>query len=119
MHAATAQSRTNRYLTTTLLVAVHTIPQTLDDDWRVYLGADALDDQLRVVVHTIGNLSLLSGPANSSAGQNPFAAKQAAYSPVTALVRQVKEHPGPWNIAAVRDRSAVLADAAVKVWAWK
>ena len=63
----------------------HMIPQTLDERWKVYLGAEADDDYLPIVVNTIGNLCLLSGPANSAAGRDPFEAKKAGYSPLTAL----------------------------------
>ena len=87
----------------------HMIPQTLDDRWTTYLGAEADDEHLPVVIDTIGNLCLLSGPANSAVGQDPFEAKKAAYSPLTALARQIKEHTGRWDISAVRNRSQRLA----------
>jgi hypothetical protein len=96
----------------------HMIPQTLDDRWKTYLGPEAEDDHLPVVVDTIGNLCLLSGPANSSAGQDPFEAKKAGYSPLTALARQIKEHNGHWHMKAVRERSQKLAKEALGIWAW-
>jgi len=96
----------------------HMIPQTLDEPWRSYLGAEAEDDRLPVIVHTIGNLCLLSAPANSSAGQDPFESKKAGYSPLTALARQIKEHNGRWDVRAVRDRSSRLANEALGIWSW-
>jgi len=96
----------------------HMIPQTLDDRWTTYLGAEADDEHLPVVIDTIGNLCLLSGPANSAVGQDPFEAKKAAYSPLTALARQIKEHTGRWDISAVRNRSQKLAKEALGIWAW-
>jgi len=63
-------------------------------------------------------LCLLSGPANSAAGQDPFEAKKAGYSPLTALARQIKEHTGRWDMKAVRERSQKLAKEAVQIWAW-
>ena len=96
----------------------HMIPQTLDAPWRAYLGEEAEDEHLRVLTHTIGNLCLLSGPANSSAGQDPFETKKAGYSPLTALARQIKEHNGRWDMTAVRDRSQKLAKEALDIWAW-
>jgi hypothetical protein len=96
----------------------HMIPQTLDAPWKAYLGAEADDDHLPVVIDTIGNLCLLSGPANSSAGQDPFEAKKAGYSPLTALARQIKEHNSRWDMKAVRDRSQKLAKEALGIWAW-
>jgi hypothetical protein len=102
----------------TLGTIEHMIPQTLDGDWQNYLGADADDDRLSIIIDTIGNLCLLSGTANSSAGQDPFEAKRQNYSPVTALARQIKEYEGHWDIKAVKDRSQQLAEVAVGIWAW-
>jgi hypothetical protein len=67
----------------------HMIPQTLDERWKKYLGAEADDDYLPIVINTIGNLCLLSGPAKSAAGQDPFECKKEGYSPLTALARQI------------------------------
>ena len=96
----------------------HTLPQTLDDSWKEYLGPDCKDERLGSITNSIGNLCLLSGPANSSAGQNPFTSKQESYSPITSLARQIKEHPGPWRIEQIVQRSTVLAAEALKIWAW-
>jgi len=96
----------------------HMIPQVLDDRWKKYLDGEADDDYLPIVINTIGNLCLLSGPANSVAGRDPFEAKRAGYSPVTALARQIKEYEGHWGMQAVRERSKKLAKEALQIWAW-
>ncbi|MGH7381736.1 MAG: DUF262 domain-containing protein [Candidatus Methylomirabilales bacterium] len=96
----------------------HMIPQVLDEAWKTYLGTDADDEHLPTVIHTIGNLCLLSGPANSAVGQDPFESKKAVYSPLTALARQIKEHDKRWDIGAVRNRSQKLAKEALGIWAW-
>ena len=96
----------------------HMMPQTLDDAWKAYLGSDAEDEHLSALTHSLGNLCLLSGPANSSVGQDPFEAKRAAYSPITALARQIKDHQGRWNLVAVRERSKALSAKALEIWAW-
>ena len=96
----------------------HMIPQTLDQAWKTYLGPDAADEHLPLIINTIGNLCLLSAPANSSAGQDPFESKKAGYSPVTALARQIKDTKGHWNVGAVRTRSQTLALEALEIWAW-
>jgi hypothetical protein len=102
----------------TVATIEHMIPQTLDKDWIDYLGAEAHDDHLQVLVHTIGNLCLLSGPANSAAGQDPFESKKEAYSPLTALARQIKDHTGRWDMKAIRERSGKLAKEALAIWGW-
>ena len=96
----------------------HTLPQTLDDDWKTYLGPDAEDEHLAVLTHTLGNLCLLSGPANSAAGQDPFEAKKNGYSPVTALARQIIEHKDKWHLQAIKNRSRKLAAEALEIWKW-
>ena len=96
----------------------HMLPQTIDDAWKNYLGVDANDEHLEALTHTLGNLCLLSGPANSSVGQDPFESKRIAYSPITALARQIKEHVGPWNLAAIRERSKKLSEHAIVIWPW-
>ncbi len=96
----------------------HVLPQELTNEWRAYLGPDVEDEHLPQLIHTIGNLCLLSQPANSSAGQNPFTAKTSGYSEVTALARQIKNHQELWNLAAIRSRSKLLAKSAVDRWAW-
>ena len=103
---------------TTVNTIEHVLPQTLDVPWKSYLGKDAEDERLSVITDSIGNLCLLSGPANSSAGQDPFQAKKTGYSPVTALARQITNHPGPWNLHTIVQRSRDLGEKAREIWAW-
>ena len=103
---------------TTVNTIEHTLPQTLDDEWRRYLEEDADDEHREILTNSLGNLCLLSGPANSSAGQNPFDKKRAGYSEVTALARQIKEYAGEWDLKAIRRRSRNLSDHALEIWAW-
>ena len=103
---------------TTLHTIEHVLPQSLDDAWRHYLGSDAQDENLVKLTNSLGNLCLLSGPANSAAGRTPFEAKQNSYSPVCALTREIKQHKGPWNLKAIKDRSSTLAILALETWKW-
>ena len=103
---------------TTVNTIEHTLPQTLDDEWRRYLEDDADSEHLEVLTNSLGNLCLLGGRANSSAGQNPFDKKRGGYSELTGLARQIKRHPGPWNLEAIRERSRELAEHALEIWAW-
>jgi hypothetical protein len=103
---------------TTLNTIEHTLPQTLDAAWKQYLGGDVEDEHLEILTNSIGNLCLLSGPANSSVGRDSFDAKRNSYSPITALARQIKEHSGPWNLATIRERSKSIASYALEIWSW-
>jgi len=102
----------------TLQSIEHVMPQSLDQEWRQYLGDEARDEQLVSAIHTIGNLCLVSPVANSSLGQNPFQRKQGQLSGLTVLAQQFKEHPGPWGLDAIRLRSKELAAVALEVWMW-
>ena len=103
---------------TTIHTVEHILPQTLNDQWRAYLGEDAQNINLRTIVDTLGNLSLNSSHANSSFGQKPFEQKQAEYTDSSALARDVKGRAGPWNIAAIEQRSRDLAQTALILWKW-
>jgi Protein of unknown function (DUF1524)/Protein of unknown function DUF262 len=104
---------------TTIDSVEHILPQTLNDHWRTYLGPDSKQYNLPTITDTIGNLCLNSRSANSSFGQKTFLEKQAAYTNVCALARDVKTREEPWNIDAIEKRSNDLAKEALKVWAWK
>lgn len=97
----------------------HILPQTLNDHWKSYLSTDATNYSLPTIINTIGNLCLNSPPANSSFGQKPFVDKQAAYTDISALARDVKNRHEPWNIAAIKQRSKDLAAKGLIVWKWK
>ena len=96
----------------------HVLPQKIDDEWKIYLGNEASDINLERIKNTIGNLCLISGPANSHVGQDPFEKKKNSYTDVSALTRDLKQRNCKWNIDAIKTRSKDLAKKAVKVWAW-
>lgn len=97
----------------------HILPQTLDDHWKAYLKEDATHINLPTIINTLGNLSLNSQSANSHNGQRPFLQKQADFTDVSALARDVKQRSEPWNIIAIETRSKDLGKQALKVWAWE
>lgn len=96
----------------------HILPQTLDAHWKTYLGNDAIHPDLVRIINTLGNLSLNSQPANSSAGQRSFSEKQNNYNPISSLARDIKLRIEPWNIAAIQQRSTDLSQTALKIWKW-
>lgn len=102
----------------TLGTIEHVLPQTLSDKWKAYLGDDCQNTDLQLYTHTLGNLCLLSRPANSHAGQDPFALKKADYPDVSALTVDVKKRDEKWCIAAIKNRGKDLSKKALKIWAW-
>lgn len=103
---------------TTIDTVEHVLPQKLDDRWRDALGDEADHLDLKRILNTIGNLSLNSRAANSSHGQKLFEEKQENYNTSSALANDLKNRQGPWNMAAVKQRSADLAKHALEVWKW-
>lgn len=97
----------------------HVMPQTLDDEWKLYLGAEASDLNLERIKNSIGNLCLISKAANSFVGQNPFEKKKNSYTDVSALTRDLKGRTVKWNMEEIKRRSNDLADKALEIWSWE
>jgi uncharacterized protein with ParB-like and HNH nuclease domain len=98
----------------------HILPQTLSEHWKTYLGADAENTNLKIVINTIGNLLLNSSPANSTFGRRPFEEKRKLYTDISALSRELKTlEVEIWNINEINNRSKRLAESGLNIWKWK
>ena len=107
----------------TLNTIEHICPQSARNEtgWTEYLKEDAQDEELSKIIHTLGNLSLLSRPANSHASNNPFKDKIATYHELTHLNKDIKQRYNDkiiWNIESIKNRSKYLATIALAVWKW-
>ncbi|NOR49171.1 MAG: DUF1524 domain-containing protein [Methanosarcinaceae archaeon] len=102
----------------TLETVEHILPQTIDDDWKNYLLDDSKSIDLKLYTNSLGNLCLLSQPANSHAGQDPFESKKRDYPDVSALTRDIKDRNVKWNISEIINRSEDLSKHVLKIWAW-
>jgi uncharacterized protein with ParB-like and HNH nuclease domain len=104
---------------TTLNTIEHILPQTLNKEWKDYLGNESYNDDLKRYTDTIGNLTLLSQPANSHAGQDPFLSKISDYTKVTALNRDIDERKNrTWNISAIKERSLLFKEKLLEIFTW-
>lgn len=102
----------------TLETIEHVMPQTLNNNWKNYLGLDSEDPNLDRKTNSLGNLCLVSRPANSSAGQDSFENKKDRYSDVSALARDLKSRNVKWNLQSIKDRSLTLAKIGIEIWKW-
>jgi len=102
----------------TLETVEHVMPQTLTGEWKAYIGDDIKNIDLDLYINSLGNLCLLSQPANSHAGQDPFESKKSDYTDVSSLTADLKKRICKWNIEAIKIRSMDLAKKAMKIWAW-
>ena len=68
------------------------------------------------LIHTLGNLSLLTPPANASASNSNFEGKKPRL--VDALLRMNQEiaKQTQWGETEIRNRAKELAHLAVKIW---
>lgn len=96
----------------------HVMPQTLDVEWKTYLGDEANDLNLDRIKNSIGNLCLISRAANSFVGQDPFEKKKNSYTDVSALTRDLKGRTEKWNMQAIKKRSKDLVEKALEIWSW-
>jgi len=91
----------------------HILPQTLNDDWRADLGGDAERVQ-KDWLHTPGNLTL-SG-YNLELWNHKFTTKSARYAQSNVVLTRELSKYAKWGEAEIRDRGAVLAKEAAKIW---
>jgi hypothetical protein len=103
------------------LTIEHILPQTWRDSWPPPVGDDptqaALDrDQL---LHTIGNLTLVTDSLNPALSNNAWEQKKAELSNHTVLMLNkeiLTTYESGWDEAAILERGRSLADRAVGIW---
>lgn len=94
----------------------HLMPQAWRDHWPMPDSAseEAASGRDRLV-HTIGNLTLLTGPLNSSLSNGPWSDKRADILKHSALSLN-RSLPEEWDEDEIRMRSLELADLAARLW---
>lgn len=102
----------------TLETIEHIMPQQLTEEWKEHIGDDCTNSDLTTYTNTLGNLCLLSMPANSHAGQDSFDVKKRDYSNVSMLTSELKNHTEKWGIDAIIKRGEDLSKHALKIWVW-
>ena len=100
----------------------HVMPQGWHQHW--HLSADIQDEEQAIadrrrLIHSIGNLTLVTGPLNSKLSNAPWKEKRVTLNDHTVLFLNkdlLKEAPEVWNEATIEKRSRRLYEAAAKVW---
>ena len=96
----------------------HIMPQTLSADWRTHLGETWQDTQ-RELLHTIGNLTIVTQKWNQSKLSNkPFSHKREALRNHGIHLNSTyfDGKVTTWNADAIRARTNYLADRIIDVW---
>ncbi len=108
----------------------HVLPQ----EWTTYWPLDGdrvvpqdkktgVDEAMRLeiegrdaLVHTLGNLTLLTPPANQNASNSDFQSKRARLQDSLLNLNALILQEDAWNEIAIRRRAEYLASLAIAVW---
>ena len=95
----------------------HIMPQTLSADWRTHLGETWQDTQ-RELLHTIGNLTIVTQKWNPKLSNKPFSCKREALCNHGIHLNSTyfDGKVTTWNADAIRARTNYLADRIINVW---
>jgi uncharacterized protein with ParB-like and HNH nuclease domain len=109
----------------------HLLPQNWMESWPLPDGRNAprnlvsgADEKMlsdiaarKVVLHTLGNLTLITVPANTAASNTAFAAKKEwLKKSLLALNLDIIENNQTWGEGAIQDRGRSLAKMAIEIW---
>ncbi|RKI01869.1 DUF262 domain-containing protein [Corallococcus sp. AB038B] len=102
----------------------HVMPQQWEKHWPLSKAAMATaggqgeaEQKRDALVHTLGNLTLLTQELNASVSNGPYADKQPHITANSALrMNTYFQKVAEWDEDGIRERSATLAKLATKVW---
>lgn len=99
------------------LTVEHVMPETLNEEWKEYLG----EDWARVFntyLHTMGNLTLIAGPPNSTIQNKLFSEKKKEWyvHSNVGLTQELARNWDEWTENEINERARMLAEKAVKIW---
>lgn len=95
----------------------HIMPQKLSDDWKRELG-NGWDETHRELLHTIGNLTLVTRDWNSSLSNSVFVSKKRRLQ-AHALHLNCDydwESVDRWDADSIRRRADTLIDITLQIW---
>lgn len=99
------------------LTVEHLMPQQWRQHWPLPRGADPVDaerDRTRII-HTIGNLTLLTKSLNPALSNGPWRQKLDGINKNSVLLLN-KSLPSTWDEKTIRSRGDTLFKHAVKIW---
>jgi len=103
------------------LTIEHILPQSWKAHWPLPAGIDPVQATLDRdrLVHSIGNLTLVTSRLNPGLSNNPWQEKRAELGRNTVLLmnkRLLDEHPTTWSERDIGRRGHALAERAVGIW---
>ncbi|MGW4371911.1 DUF262 domain-containing protein [Nocardia takedensis] len=110
--------RTEPVRPSTKLSIEHLMPQSWHDHWPLPTepeAAEAEEEQRDSLLHTIGNLTLVTAKLNSALSNGRWVSKRAHLLAHSALTLN-RALPDEWTTTQIATRSAALAQAATMMW---
>ena len=107
------------------LTVEHIMPKEWSENWPLVLDSDVLDlgalkdagAERERLIHTIGNLTLVTGKLNTGLSNAPWAEKRERLRKYSGLLlKDSITSEDVWNEDAIKERSIYLAEVAAKVW---
>jgi hypothetical protein len=106
------------------LTVEHVLPQSWEEHWPLPNGGLATEDDegdlaaaRSRLLHTVGNLTLLTHKLNASVSNGSYAAKRQAICSQSALrLNAYFQAIDTWNEEAIEARGAKLFEVAARVW---
>lgn len=93
----------------------HLMPQTLSDDWKIYLGGESKASLIyNTYINNIGNLALLSRPLNSENSNDVWDNKKQNIKDAQFVLTNSIDMSCKWNDQAIQNRCNIITDLAIK-----
>ncbi|NTW38522.1 MAG: DUF262 domain-containing protein, partial [Cellulomonadaceae bacterium] len=118
LDAEAAGPKSERLVVQGSLTIEHLLPQSWYEHWPLPedpLAGEREEDARLELVHTLGNLTVLTSALNSALSNGSWAAKRHEILRHSALHLN-RSLPGDWGTARITERGGWLADLAVSVW---
>lgn len=94
----------------------HIMPQKPSERWKQSLGENLMQDY--ELLHTLGNLTVVTQEWNSALSNAPYLQKKRLLSSHGLLLNKLYFETGPdhWNGETIRKRAAYLANEILEIW---
>lgn len=95
----------------------HIMPQSPNEEWKAHLGEN-WQDVHRELLHTIGNLTIVSQPWNAMLSNSGYPTKRNKLlkQDLPLNTHYFSNGPMHWGESEIRKRAEFLAEAIVSVW---
>ena len=97
----------------------HILPQAWQTNWHIPNGDNEANERRNHAIHTIGNLTLVTGPLNSSLSNAAWEEKRESlyeHSVLSLNKQLVRDWPQVWDETTIEERAVRLHESAVLVW---